>query len=343
METLEAQLADPMNAGRIRQASAGRRASAMPNLASQGHSATNLALGKGRRLSGAGGTSAVGAAAAAGGMSSILDLFGLGGAKAAAPAAAGGAAPPNAKLRAAAKGAAPQQQMPLPHDALPNLLKAVEQITAHFAQADAPGATQDLATLGDDQRCKQIAVLVRGQLCTALSRVLLHGFKSFKLIGRWHIWDFVQQSCDATAARKAGGGKLSDAEKSLTAAVEEVNSHEGMQNNPNIKFRSFVCCGLNHRHLGEWVRVLTDDSETMGKFYESWAFVLKKEVGAVRHATRTPPPRAVATTHRSAHSPPPAPPPSTAQADDRLSPAARRLRLRALARLRAHEVGLVSG
>lgn len=111
-----------------------------------------------------------------------------------------------------------------------------------------------------------------------------------------HIWDFVQQSCDATAARKAGGGKLSDAEKSLTAAVEEVNSHEGMQNNPNIKFRSFVCCGLNHRHLGEWVRVLTDDSETMGKFYESWAFVLKKEVGAVRHVARTPPPRAVATT-----------------------------------------------
>ena len=110
-----------------------------------------------------------------------------------------------------------------------------------------------------------------------------------------HIWDFVQQSCDATAARKAGGGKLSDAEKSLTAAVEEVNSHEGMQNNPNIKFRSFVCCGLNHRHLGEWVRVLTDDSETMGKFYESWAFVLKKEVGAVRHVTRT---------HHHAPSPP---------------------------------------
>ena len=200
METLEAQLADPMNAGRIRQASAGRRASAMPNLASQGHSATNLALGKGRRLSGAGGTSAVGAAAAAGGMSSILDLFGLGGAKAAAPAAAGGAAPPNAKLRAAAKGAAPQQQMPLPHDALPNLLKAVEQITAHFAQADAPGATQDLATLGDDQRCKQIAVLVRGQLCTALSRVLLHGFKSFKLIGRWRVRG---ASNRATAARRS--------------------------------------------------------------------------------------------------------------------------------------------
>ena len=97
----------------------------------------------------------------------------------------------------------------------------------------------------------------------------------------------------------AAWGKLSDAEKSLTAAVEEVNSHEGMQNNPNIKFRSFVCCGLNHRHLGEWVRVLTDDSETMGKFYESWAFVLKKEVGAARLPPPPSPPSA----------PPPLPPP----------------------------------
>jgi len=62
-------------------------------------------------------------------------------------------------------------------------------------------------------------------------------------------------------------------QRSLLQAVEEVNSHEGMANNPNIKFRSFVCCGLNHRALHEWVRVLTIDVETMGKFYEAWAFV----------------------------------------------------------------------
>ena len=46
-----------------------------------------------------------------------------------------------------------------------------------------------------------------------------------------------------------------------------------MANNPNIKFRSFVCCGLNVRLLHEWIRVLTVDKETMAKFYESWAFV----------------------------------------------------------------------
>ena len=98
------------------------------------------------------------------------------------------------------------------------------------AQANAAGATKSIETLGSDQKNKEIAVLVRGQLCTALSRVLLHGFKSFvcrfvartrlrchdlsltrlrpaaeqKLIGRYHIWDFVQQSCDATHERRQG-------------------------------------------------------------------------------------------------------------------------------------------
>ena len=48
-----------------------------------------------------------------------------------------------------------------------------------------------------------------------------------------------------------------------------------MANNPTIKFHSFLCFGLNHRLLHEWVLVLTVDKvkETMGKFYESWVFV----------------------------------------------------------------------
>ena len=57
----------------------------------------------------------------------------------------------------------------------------------------------------------------------------------------------------------------------------DVNSHEGMANNPNIKFRSFVCCGLNSGMLHKWVRVLTEDEETMTKFYEAWAFVRATE------------------------------------------------------------------
>lgn len=98
---------------------------------------------------------------------------------------------------------------------------------------------------------------VRGQLCTALSRVLLHGFKSFKLIGRYHIWDFVNEACAATQLRLQNEGqKYSQAELTLTTAVDDVNKHDGIANNPNIKFRSFVCYGLNSQQLHEWMQVL---------------------------------------------------------------------------------------
>ena len=159
-----------------------------------------------------------------------------------------------------------------PGEMLKGLQDAARLIDKHFAQAETAGSTLTVDILGNDQKNKEIAVLVRGQLCTALSRVLLHGFKSYKLIGRYHIWDFVQESRDATEKRLEGKS-MSEAERSLLDEVVKVNSHEGMANNPNIKFRSFVCCGLNHRLLHEWVRVLTVDKETMAKFYESWAFV----------------------------------------------------------------------
>eukprot|EP00967_Tisochrysis_lutea_P136842 scaffold244680_cov31-Tisochrysis_lutea.AAC.1 len=170
--------------------------------------------------------------------------------------------------------------IPPPSDALAVLQTASAAIGAHFAQAAVAGSGKSMELLGNDQKNKEIAVLVRGQLCTALSRVLLHGFKSFKLIGRYHIWDFVQHACEATHERlKRTGANYSAAERTMTDAVVEVNSTgvEGPANNPNIKFRSFVCSGLNNGLLHEWVAVLTADAETMSKFYESWAFVRSSE------------------------------------------------------------------
>lgn len=207
---------------------------------------------------------------------SFLELLGI--TQQPTTAAAPAAAPATTSKRPSGQASANNPaKMPLASDALPVLLSAVKAIEKHFAQANAAGSTKSVETLGSDQKNKEIAVLVRGQLCTALSRVLLHGFKSFKLIGRYHIWDFVQQSCDATHERRQASKQYSAAELTLTSAVVDVNSHEGMANNPNIKFRSFVCCGLNHGLLHDWVRVLTDDEETMNKFYEAWAFVRATE------------------------------------------------------------------
>jgi myosin heavy subunit len=201
----------------------------------------------------------------------LLDLLGIG-QSASVQGSVPGMLPTKRSSTAVPRLGPASSTMPPPSDALTVLTAATKAIEKHFALAEMVGATKTVDLLGNDTKNKDIAVLVRGQLCTALSRVLLHGFKSFKLIGRYHIWDFVQESCDATHTR-LDGEAYSEAEKTLTNAVIEVNSHEGMANNPNIKFRSFVCCGLNTQRLHEWVQVLAHDQETMKKFYEQWAFV----------------------------------------------------------------------
>ncbi|KAJ1632714.1 hypothetical protein T492DRAFT_986172 [Pavlovales sp. CCMP2436] len=131
------------------------------------------------------------------------------------------------------------------------------------------------ATNGGAAECNSaIAVLVRGQLYTALFYVMLHGFKDFKPIGgRCHIWDLVQSAADAVhELHKTNGNPLyTPAEISLTKAVVQVNEYEGMAANSNIKFRSFVYQGFNDRLLHEWITLLTRDEPTMQKFYETWA------------------------------------------------------------------------
>lgn len=119
----------------------------------------------------------------------------------AADGRAGGASAPRAP-RASVGGGGSRNIIPPPNDALSGLQAAARAIQLHFG-ADADGnlpAGADVSELGNDAHNKEIAVLVRGQLCTALSRVMLHGFKSFKLIGRYHIWDFVQSAADAVRA-----------------------------------------------------------------------------------------------------------------------------------------------
>jgi hypothetical protein len=134
----------------------------------------------------------------------LLDLLGMAPARAShqpdADAGGGGGALAASAPRATmpAMAGARTGAIPPPSDALSGLQAAARAIELHFVHAtDAYDGGGAAAALGDDKQNKEIAVLVRGQLCTALSRVMLHGFKSFKLIGRWHIWDFVQAAADA--------------------------------------------------------------------------------------------------------------------------------------------------
>jgi len=161
---------------------------------------------------------------------------------------------------------------------LEELDRACAAIQTHFGLGANWGG-EAVALLGNDRLNAEVAPLVRGPLCTALSEALLHGF-----LGRYHIWDFVQHACEAVhECFQTKGGSYSVAEKTMTAMVVEINSTgvyepaNNPNNNPNIRFRSFVCSALNCGLLHDWIGVLTTDAETMSKFYETWAFVRSSE------------------------------------------------------------------
>ena len=113
----------------------------------------------------------------------LLDLLGIG-QSASVQGSVPGMLPTKRSSTAVPRLGPASSTMPPPSDALTVLTAATKAIEKHFALAEMVGATKTVDLLGNDTKNKDIAVLVRGQLCTALSRVLLHGFKSFKLIGR---------------------------------------------------------------------------------------------------------------------------------------------------------------
>ena len=70
-------------------------------------------------------------------------------------------------------GGRPAGVTKLPGETLLGLQNSIKLIEKHFGQAEVAGSTLTADVLGNDTKNKDIAVLVRGQLCTALSRVLL--------------------------------------------------------------------------------------------------------------------------------------------------------------------------
>ena len=175
-----------------------------------------------------------------------------------------GSSPGSASGSAAgSSGKSPAVQLPEP---LTGLKTVVGLIAKHFSQADLDNSTMTPEMLGSDQTSPTLAVLTRGHLCTALSRVLLHGFKAQ---GRFHVWDFILESCRDMHHR----GVANETEKMLLAAVIEVNSDDTLGTDANVKFRSFTCSALNIGMVPAWIAALTQDLDLVGVYYENWAFI----------------------------------------------------------------------
>merc|ERR1712054_392084 len=101
-----------------------------------------------------------------------------------------------------------------------------------------------------------MVTLIRARFCTALTRALNYQFKSKKFWGgSYHIWDFLEDV--SKGAPPTASGKL------YQKIVVQLNS---IANDPNVKFRNFVCASVTYKTLPDWLSLMAESAQ---KWFES--------------------------------------------------------------------------
>jgi myosin-6 len=152
-----------------------------------------------------------------------------------------------------------------------NVAQVVAQVKAHMSQSKKKGVT-----LGDDSTDPEIGKLVRIQFCEALVPVLNYGFKSIKLFGKHHFWDFLEKLLD-DQLEKSNDGSFSvekqSAKYNLCRAVAIIADIKLMEKNNDMRLRAFICYGMNVQSLHRWMQVLRQNEMLAKKFFEPWSYI----------------------------------------------------------------------
>ena len=106
--------------------------------------------------------------------------------------------------------------------------------------------------------------------------ILNYGFKSFKLFGKHHFWDFLEKLLD-DQLEKSNDGSFSvekqSAKYNLCRAVAIISDIKLMEKNNDMRLRAFICYGLNVQSLRRWMQVLRQNEVLSKKFFEPWSYV----------------------------------------------------------------------
>ena len=156
-------------------------------------------------------------------------------------------------------------------DQIKAMTAVVEQIKAHMTQSKRKGVT-----LGDDSTDPEVGKLIRQAFCDVLIPILNYGFKSFKLFGKHHFWDFLEKLLD-DQLEKSNDGSFSvekqSAKYNLCRAVAIIADIKLMEKNNDMRLRAFICYGLNVQSLHRWMQVLRQNEVLSKKFFEPWSYV----------------------------------------------------------------------
>ena len=151
------------------------------------------------------------------------------------------------------------------------LAAVVQLIQEHMTKSAKSGVTA-----GDDSTDPQIGPLIRQDFCDKLLPCLNYGFKSFKLFGKHHAWDFLEKLLDDQLEQSNDGSfsvEKQSAKYNLCRAVAIIADIKLMEKNNDMRLRAFVCYGLNVQSLHHWMQVLRQNEVLSKKFFEPWSFV----------------------------------------------------------------------
>jgi hypothetical protein len=179
--------------------------------------------------------------------------------------------PPSATIATGTPTTPPTVTIQGPMDRLASVEKAVSEILAFFGTAK---TAEERQQLGDDRSTREIAVLVRVKLCSALAQFFLDGFKTERfLLPPYHIWDWIE-----SYSVRFRGAVPNIAAFSLKKGIDNAN---GLFADKSMRFRGLVCYALNARLLDTWVGILVGDAAGLAKFFTEGATVRNKP--ATRH------------------------------------------------------------
>eukprot|EP00795_Rhopilema_esculentum_P008909 gene8909-16534_t len=151
--------------------------------------------------------------------------------------------------------------------------------------------SKEYSMAGDDTVTEAVTDLVRGHLCTALRAIFKNGFRKYNMVGgNYHPWMFIEEASNIEVQRDFSSvysrlvlcktyrldedGKVLSPEELLYRAVQAINSsHDAAKVSMDVKFRSFVCYGLNEQVLHLWFEVLCSSEEVLAKWYHPHSFL----------------------------------------------------------------------
>ncbi|CAK9299698.1 unnamed protein product [Gordionus sp. m RMFG-2023] len=152
---------------------------------------------------------------------------------------------------------------------------------------------------GDDSIHEMVAHLIRGPLCSSVQDIFKHGLISksnfsFLSANPKNTWEVIQRVIQEISRDSKNNEfsnpklnlcnayNLDDNNKALLTPIQLLEqslenieaTHYKFKSPPEIKFRSLICAGLNHKVLHHWFEEITKYQKVLEKWYDPYSFLV---------------------------------------------------------------------